>query len=130
VTLIGVIILLCRLIGTAEADEIGSQEPIPSLCQRRDHLAVQVGPGGFAVHEEDHLAVTRSLVYVMDPQRATFSILNIEIIGGEGIVLQFRESLIRGSQGSHGKDYIKQDTRPANLPVVKSVPTGPFLAGL
>jgi hypothetical protein len=56
-----------RLVGAAEADQVGGDAAQPGVDQDRDHRAVEEAPRWLSVQEEDHLARGRTLVEVVDP---------------------------------------------------------------
>jgi hypothetical protein len=57
-----------RLVGTAEADQIRGHGAQAAGGQAGHHRAVEVGPRGLAVEEEDHFGIRRPFVDVMQAQ--------------------------------------------------------------
>ena len=58
-----------RLVGPTETHQIRGDAPEAGLDDDRDHLAVQVAPRRFAVHQQDRLtARAPAFVHVLDSQ--------------------------------------------------------------
>src|SRR5262249_38823475 len=54
-----------RLLGAAEAEVVGHDDPVPGGSQRADEVAVDESPGGVAVHEHDRAAAGWAFVDVV-----------------------------------------------------------------
>ena len=59
-----------RLVGAAEADEIGRDDAVPGRGDDRDHLPVEVGPRGLAVQHEHRRGIGGTFVDVVGAQVA------------------------------------------------------------
>ena len=70
VPLVRVVLARGRLVGAAEADEVGRDRPEPGRGDHRDHRPVEVAPRRLAVQQQHRLGrVARALVDDVDAQR-------------------------------------------------------------
>ncbi len=71
---VGVVRSGCWLVGLAEPHEVGGDHAVALGHEAGNHVAVEVGPGRFAVKEEHRLVrISWSLVDVVDPEGAAIS---------------------------------------------------------
>jgi len=64
VLVVGVDASIDGRVGTAESDEVGHDDAVAGLDQRRDHETVEVTPGWLAVREQHGASVAEALVDV------------------------------------------------------------------
>src|SRR5689334_19631229 len=83
--------LVLRLVRAPKADEIGRNHPVARRDEGRNHLAVQVAPGRFAVQGEEN-AIPFPDIEIVDAQS-----LPLEVIGRPGKAGQIREALVGGA---------------------------------
>ena len=104
----GVDRLVHRLVRAPEAVEVGRHRAMTGGGEDRDHLAVEVAPGGLAVQAEEDLGgVGRSLVEVVQP-RALEAVEILEIVGLEVVARQVGEAFVRGAQRfGHRRDLAR-----------------------
>jgi hypothetical protein len=117
---VGVVGALRGLVAAAEADEVRDDDPVPGLHEGRDHGAVQVAPGGLAVHEQHRRGVAGSLVEVVDPQRPALAVVDLDVVGLEVETGQALEAVVGSAQGLHrvcswssGRVYCRLISAPA-----------------
>ena len=63
-----------RLVGAAKTDQVRRQHTVASGHQYRDHLAVQVRPGGLAVHQQHRRGLARALIDIGHAQAIEFQV--------------------------------------------------------
>ena len=78
VALIGVVAARGRLVGLAEADEIGCDHAMAGAGAGSDHVPVQVGPGGLAVQHEHGRSGRVALVDVVHAQAVDLDVARLE----------------------------------------------------
>ena len=99
---VGVVGPLGRLVGAAEAHQVGRDAPQPGVDEHGDHVAVQEAPGRLPVHEQHHLAVGWPHVEVVDAEPAAGAVVHLHVVGGEVEVGQVDEAVVGGAEGLHG----------------------------
>jgi hypothetical protein len=102
VSLVAVVVRAGRLVGTAEADEVGGDGPVPGRDQRAHHVTPQVRPRGLAVQEQDDVRPPRSFVDVVHPERRSIGRRHGEVARRERIVAEPGKALIGRSEHVHG----------------------------
>jgi hypothetical protein len=70
-------LLAGRLLGQAEADHVGDDDPVSGVHQRRDDVAVKETPGRIAVQQQDGIA--GPFIDVVHPRA-----IDPRVAGGEG----------------------------------------------
>ena len=86
---VGVRRAIGRLVGAAEPDQVGRDDPIAGVDERRDHAAVQVAPGRLAVQQQERARLAGSLLDVRHAQPVDLDVLRlVREIG------QLRESVV------------------------------------
>jgi hypothetical protein len=92
------------LVAAAESRQVGHDHAVTGRHEHRHHVAVQVTPARFPVHQEDGLGgILRALVDVMDanPRAAAVGSVDFRVLGCERPAGQVRESVIRGTDNLH-----------------------------
>ena len=113
VELIRVAVAAGQLVRSAESDQIGSDTAMTRAGEHGNHLAVEVTPGGLAMHEQDGVGVARSLVQVVKAIA-----VHLDVMGLEGKVRQILEAIVRGAQDAgldfvYGRAWFIHDVRPS-----------------
>jgi phytoene synthase len=65
VTLIAVVLALSRLVGSAKTDQVGGDHAMPGGDEQGDHLAIQVTPRWFTMHQQHRSGCGWPLVEVV-----------------------------------------------------------------
>jgi hypothetical protein len=68
---------------------------VARLDQRRQHLAVEVGPGRLAVEADDR-PLALALVHVVESQAVDLRVMRLEVVPGKPL-----EALIGGAEDVH-----------------------------
>ena len=94
-------------VGAAKADQVRRQHAVTGGDQHRDHLAVQVRPGGLAVHQQHRRRVEWALVDVGHAQAAQLQVVRgVGKVGQAGKALFWRAQhpvlVDAGEWGGHG----------------------------
>ena len=84
VALIGVVFATHRLVGAAEADQVGSDHPVAGGGDDRHGAAVEVRPRGLAVEQQHRGCAGRPFVEVVDPHPVDLDVVWRERVGGKG----------------------------------------------
>ena len=79
VELVGVSVHARRLVRTPEADEVGHDAAMARFDENGDHLPEEVRPGRLAVEQQDHFAIDRPLVQVVDAVTIDLHIVWLEV---------------------------------------------------
>ena len=83
VAVVGVPAAVGRLVRAAEAGVVGADHALPGRHQRRQHLAVEVGPGRLAVEADDRVAL--ALVHVVQPQAVDVVPVRLEVVARQAV---------------------------------------------
>ncbi len=109
---ITVVPLIAQLVRAAEANQIRTDHPIARLGENRDHLAVEIAPGGFAMEHEHYGRVRRPRVHIMHAE-----LIDLRVVGRKGIAGQIPEAVIRRAEyvvmHDPGSPQGKRDSRPS-----------------
>ena len=90
-----------RLVGAAEADQVGRDRAQPGGGEHRDHRAVEEAPRRLAVHEQHDRRVARALVEVVHAQRAVAAGWDLDVVRRERETGQVGEAVVRGTDDVH-----------------------------
>ena len=82
-----------RLVGAAKTDQVRRQHAVASGDQYRDHLAVQVRPGGLAVHQQHRVGLARALIDIGHAQAT-----ELQVARGVGEIGQAGKAGFGGAQ--------------------------------
>ena len=82
------------LVGAPEAGVVGADHPVPRRDQRRQHLAVEVGPGRLAVEADDRAPL--ALVDVVQAQPVHLGVVGLEVVARQAL-----EALVGGAEDVH-----------------------------
>lgn len=86
-----------RFVGTPEAKVVRRDNAVARLGEHRDHPAIQIAPGGFAVQAEKHLRrVARAFIDIMKAQ-ALVARQILHIVGRIGETRKVLEAFVRGA---------------------------------
>ncbi|CFE46888.1 Uncharacterised protein [Mycobacterium tuberculosis] len=94
---VGVVLDASRLVGAAEADQVGREHTVPGGGERRNHGSVQITPGGLAVQQDDRRTVARALVDVVHSQRLGVAGRHIDIVRCKRVAHQVFEPGVWGA---------------------------------
>ncbi len=112
VALVGVLRTRRRLVGAAEADQVGCDAPVTGGGQHRDHVAVQVAPRRLAVEQQQRLARLRvgaRLVDVVDAQPVAAAIagVDLDVVRVVRVPGEVDEAVVGRAQALHGAHTTK-----------------------
>ena len=82
VPLVRVVAPIARLVRPSEPDQVGRDDAMPGVHQRRDHLSIQIRPGGLAVQEQDGRRVLGPFVQVVHAQPVDLDVVGRERVAG------------------------------------------------
>src|SRR5262245_7883044 len=106
-----------RLVGAPEAREVRTDDPVPGLHQRGEHLAVEERPGRLAVEADDRFAVLRALVHIVQPQTVDLDVVGLEVVARKAL-----EALVWGAEDVHAARSICVATLPGSVAAPVSSP--------
>src|SRR5262244_3775111 len=90
-----------RLVGSAEAEEVGSDHAVTGRGEDRDHLSVEIAPGGLAVEaEEDFAGRARAYIHVARAEAGVARAI-VEVAWGVVEAGQVAETVFGGAEGRH-----------------------------
>src|SRR5262252_6415022 len=90
-----------RLVGSAEAEEVGSDYAVTGRGEDRDHLSVEIAPGGLAVEaEEDFAGRARAFIQVVRAEAGVAREI-VEVAWGVVEAGQVAETVFGGAEGRH-----------------------------
>ena len=98
---VGVLGARRRFVRSAEPDQIGSHHPQSGADQNGNHVTVEVGPRGLAVHEQNALGCGRTFLQVVDPEDSVVLIGDVGVVGSERIPGQVVEAVVGGAEDLH-----------------------------
>ena len=64
----GIPVQICGFIGTTKPKVVWCYASIASFHQARNNIAIEIGPGGHAMHKQHDRGIFRSLVHIMHTQ--------------------------------------------------------------
>ena len=103
-----------RLVGAAEAHEVGCDTTKSGVGQDRDHLAVQEAPRRLAVHQQHDRSVGRPLVEVVNPQGSRVAARHVGVVRSERERGECSETVVGRAQSFHRVLLGDRSIRPAN----------------
>ena len=98
-TFVGVVVTVGRLVGAAEADQIGRQDPMTRRDELRDDVPIQVGPAGLTVQKQHCGTLPRAFIHPGHPQGLPgVGIGDVGVVRLEGPTGQILEAAVGGAQ--------------------------------
>ena len=100
-TLVGVVFALGGFIRSPIAHQVGGQHPESCPGEKRNHVAVEIAPGGLTVHAQNHRCLGIALIHMMNSELPTVAVGHFGVDRREGVAGEIFETFVGRAQGFH-----------------------------